>query len=175
MAAVADRQAADGSSDADRYCSSSDGETLQHVGDIVEPVALVVGRKKRRDVDFQVEQIADRVAVFGRDSTGASRHGRVRGETRGAIERCFQRGRELSTVAWSGRGMPCGGIMPPCILRTTFSQVSAPSPMCSTSILSSVSPPVFSLSLWQVTQYLSSSARSAAGAKVAAGAGPADC
>src|SRR5665213_1491591 len=61
--------------------------------------------------------------------------------------------------------MPSGGMVPPWILRTTFSQVSAPSPTCATSSLSSINPPVFSFWLWQVTQYLSSRARSAGGGR----------
>jgi len=46
------------------------------------------------------------------------------------------------TVASSGRGIPCGGIMPPCSFRRTFSQVSALSETRSRFRLSSVSPPV---------------------------------
>ena len=30
---------------------------------------------------------------------------------------------KLSSAAWSGRGIPCGGIMPPRSFRTTFSHV----------------------------------------------------
>ena len=44
-------------------------------------------------------------------------------------------------------------------LRTTFSHVAAFPAMSVRSIASSVSPPVRSLSLWQVTQYWSSTAR----------------
>src|SRR6202007_554343 len=62
-------------------------------------------------------------------------------------------------VGSSGRGLPCGGIIPPRNLRMTFSHVSAPSTGWSTSILSSISPAVRSLWLWQVTQYVSSSSR----------------
>src|SRR5277367_4851033 len=44
-------------------------------------------------------------------------------------------------------------------LRITFSHTSAFSETFSTSTLSSIRPAVFSFSLWQVTQYLFSSAR----------------
>src|SRR5436190_1848784 len=36
----------------------------ERAGDIVEPIAGVVGRKKRGNIDIHVEQVADRVAVF---------------------------------------------------------------------------------------------------------------
>src|SRR5579864_8687226 len=49
--------------------------------------------------------------------------------------------------------------MPARNLRTTFSQVSALSGMRARSSLSSISPPVFSFWLWQVTQYWSRTAR----------------
>ena len=49
-------------------------------------------------------------------------------------------------------GLPAGGIAPVRSLRTTFSHAFAPALTCSTSILSSISPAVFSFSLWQVTQ-----------------------
>ena len=37
----------------------------QHARDVVEAVALVVGRQQLGDVDVEIEQVADRVAVFG--------------------------------------------------------------------------------------------------------------
>src|ERR1700674_3917285 len=57
-------------------------------------------------------------------------------------------------VAASGRGRPGGGISRVRSLVATFSQISAWLQMCSTSNVSSISPAVFSLALWQVTQYL---------------------
>src|SRR6516164_6382694 len=54
----------------------------------------------------------------------------------------------------------------------TFSQVSAPAATLPASMVSSVRPAVFSLGLWQVTQYLSRTARCAAAADVSA---PEDC
>src|ERR1051325_5703105 len=62
-------------------------------------------------------------------------------------------------VASSGRGRPGGGISLERSFRRTFSQSSAPAPGCSTSALSSRSPAVFEFWLWQVTQYLSRTAR----------------
>ena len=41
---------------------------LQHPCNIVEPVARVVGGQKRREVEVEVEQVADRVSVPRRDS-----------------------------------------------------------------------------------------------------------
>src|SRR5580698_6317732 len=69
----------------------------------------------------------------------------------------------LSKAGLSGRGNPWGGMAPTFSLRITFSQVSA---FFGTSLRLaawSERPPVRSLSLWQVTQYLSSSADWAAG------------
>src|ERR1700722_15637098 len=56
--------------------------------------------------------------------------------------------------------MPCGVIAPRFTLWITFSQVSAPAGILVRSADCSERPPVFSLSLWQVTQYLSTKARS---------------
>ena len=55
-------------------------------------------------------------------------------------------------VALSGRGIPCGGMEPVPSLRMTFSSVSACAETLDKSRFSSVNPPVFSFSLWQVTQ-----------------------
>src|SRR5580658_2045877 len=67
-------------------------------------------------------------------------------------------------AALSGRGMPCGGMASTRILRMTFYQSSAFSGTLAKSALWRDRPPVFSLSLWQVTQYLSTSGRWVAGA-----------
>jgi hypothetical protein len=48
-----------------------------------------------------------------------------------------------STLAWSGRRTPGGGIMPPRSLRTVFSQMSACSASFARSIVSKVNPAVF--------------------------------
>ena len=56
-----------------------------------------------------------------------------------------RRRRTPSSVASSGRGMPCGGIMPPRSFATTFSQTSACAPASAGfKILAATSPPVFS-------------------------------
>src|SRR5262245_55289496 len=67
--------------------------------------------------------------------------------------------------------MLAGGIEPALNLRTTFSHVSACSPMLSGFRRSNMIPPGAGLrrSLWQVTQYLFSTARSGETAGVAVG------
>ena len=55
-------------------------------------------------------------------------------------------------VASSGRGRRGGGISRARSLRITFSQTSAPSPMCTRSSDSSVNPAVCKRSLWQAVQ-----------------------
>ena len=49
---------------------------------------------------------------------------------------------ESLTRSWSGRGDPCGGIIPTRTFRTTFSQVSAPPATLLTSNLSSIRPAI---------------------------------
>src|SRR6202020_2188968 len=67
--------------------------------------------------------------------------------------------RNSSTAAFSGLGIPKGGMAPVRSFLTPFSQVSALSGTFDRSILSSVNPAIFVFELWQVTQYLSSKAR----------------
>ena len=69
-----------------------------------------------------------------------------------------------SEAAFSGRGRPTGGIMPALSFRTTFSHVAACSPTFVRSTVSSARSPVRSFWLWQVTQYLSRTARGGNGA-----------
>ena len=57
-----------------------------------------------------------------------------------------------SCVGASGRGDSGGGIMPACSLRIIFSATSAFCAACATSNAASDRPPVFLVSLWQVTQ-----------------------
>src|SRR5215471_4963756 len=59
-----------------------------------------------------------------------------------------------SSVAFSGRFIPAGGIIPARTFRMTFSQVSADFGTSLRSACSRVKPPVRALSLWQVTQYV---------------------
>ena len=131
----------------------------QHVRDIVEAAAFVVGRQHRRRVD-----------IHGRAGRGS--RWRIRCDSGDAWSRArdwawpHRRGRARfrrydaspSSVALSGRGMPCGGIAPTRSLRITFSQVSAPFGTSTRLAPCSERPPVRSLSLWQVTQYRLSSA-----------------
>src|SRR5262249_40279983 len=87
----------------------------------------------------------------GRPGSGCSAATRSRLSSRDAAT--------LSASALSGRGRPAGGIAPVRIFRTPFSRPSARSPIRAGSNVSSISPAVFSRWLWQVTQYLSSTAR----------------
>src|SRR5690349_4266387 len=62
-------------------------------------------------------------------------------------------------VASSGCGLVGGGISRARSFRNTFSHSCGFDPMRSVSALSSIRPETFSRSLWQVMQYLSSTAR----------------
>ena len=55
--------------------------------------------------------------------------------------------------------MPKGGMAPVRSFLITFSHISAFGGTLARSALSSVNPAIFVFELWQVTQYLSSSAR----------------
>ena len=63
----------------------------QHAGDVVEPVALVVGRQQIGDVDLQVEQIADGVAVLRAIETMDRLVARMDLPDRAAIQRLLER------------------------------------------------------------------------------------
>ena len=63
----------------------------QHAGDVVEPVALVVGRQQIGDVDVKVEQIANRVAVLRAIQAVHRLVARNRFAKRPTVERLFQR------------------------------------------------------------------------------------
>src|SRR5262245_55576305 len=65
---------------------------------------------------------------------------------------------KASIVAWSGRGIPCGGIRPARSLTMTFSHSRAWDERFVRSRLLSTRFPVLSLSLWHETQYLSMNA-----------------
>ena len=67
---------------------------LQHVGDVVEPVALVVARQQFGDVDVQRQQIADRVGVFGAIQPVQRRAPGIHVAGRRAVERRLQPGRQ---------------------------------------------------------------------------------
>src|SRR6185436_15725408 len=65
-----------------------------------------------------------------------------------------------SSAAFSGLGAPTGGIISARSFRITFSHTSALLEGRAKSAASNESPAVFSFWLWQVMQYLSSTARS---------------
>ena len=76
---------------------------LQHARNVVEAVARVVGRKKRRDVDVEIEQVADRVLVF-RAVQPVERLGpaRIRIQPGAAIELAFEPRQERVVAASIG-------------------------------------------------------------------------
>ena len=87
----------------------------------------------------------------------------------GAIELRLQpRRRRYRSAPCPAADVRRGGIAPVRSLRTTFSHASACSPTCDRSIASSARPAVFTRWLWQVTQYLSSTARGGCSAPTAA-------
>ena len=126
---------------------------LQHAGDVVEAVARLVGRQQLGDLDVEVEQVADRVAVLGAvqavERLGAAR---VRvGGGRG-VELALEPAASASRASVAGRGSPTGGIMPARSLRTTASHsagCAATSPSGSDFRLKSA---VRSMSSWQLVQ-----------------------
>ena len=127
----------------------------QHAGDVVEAVALVIGRQEVHDVDLQVEQVAHGVAGTRCGSGGGSAcvPGPARSVPAASI-RCSSEAANPCSVASSGRGMPTGGIMPPRSFMITFSQTSEWLAAAAGSSPSSDSPPVRVRALWQVTQVL---------------------
>ncbi len=154
-----------------RYCSSSDGDTRSTSAMLSNPFASSsagsseVASMSSARTSRTAAAYSDRLRRWSGDRPGfgdaaATRSIDVSSDAANA-----------SMVASSGRGMPCGGIMRPWSLRTTFSQTSAWSATRarSTASLSSTRPPVFSRALWQLTQYLSTSARSASADSVASG------
>ena len=137
----------------------------EHVGDVVEARARIVRGQQRRDVDVEGEQVANRVGVLGAIQAVDERPPGVGMGARRLIERRFQRRDERARARpRSGRGAPGGGIIPARTFRITFSQSSALAGTSARSTLSSIRPPVLSRSLWQVTQYRSTTAREDAAA-----------
>ena len=72
----------------------------QHAGDVVEPVAHIVGRQHRADVDVERQQIANRVAVL-RAIESMKRFGTARIRIR--VGRSIERGFEIRNQAPEGR------------------------------------------------------------------------
>ncbi len=64
----------------------------QNFGDIVEPVAFVIGGKQRRYVYFQTKQIADRVGILGPVQPMQGRPPRLRVRRVRSVERRLQPG-----------------------------------------------------------------------------------
>src|SRR5712691_5103469 len=88
-------------------------------------------------------------------------NGRDFGAMAGAARSSAASSQDLNAAyeALSGRGRPAGGIASPRSFRTTFSQASESLATSSRFIAVRDRPAVRSRSLWQATQYLSSSAR----------------
>ena len=90
---LADRRAADGElrdlAGGEHVALEERGRQRQHVGDVVEPVALVVGRQQLPAVDLQREQIADRVGVLGAVEAVDRLGARVRIRPRGRVDLVF--------------------------------------------------------------------------------------
>ena len=119
----------------------------QHGRVVVEPVRLFVGRQQRRDVDVEIEQVANGVAVLG-SIQPMHRRRRSVGDASAALSIVVSRcATSASSAACAGRGMPDGGIMPARTFRMTFSHTSAPAGMFASRSVSSTSPPVFARSL----------------------------
>ena len=112
----------------------------QEIGVVVEAVPRIVGREQRGDVDFQRQQIAHRVPVLGAVQPVQHRPAGIRLRRGGAVELRLEPAAQRAAAAASGRGAPCGGIMPPRSLRTAFSQTSAWSPTCARLIFSNETP-----------------------------------
>ena len=123
-------------------------------GHVVETVAGLVAGQQRGDIDFERQQVADGVLVFGAveaaEGVGAAGIG-MRGG--GAIERGFERGDDASgRCARRGAAVRRAACSAPRSLRTTFSQSSGCRLTLSTDAISSARPPAFTLALWHPAQ-----------------------
>jgi hypothetical protein len=87
---VADRQAADRARGADVLLEQRRRD-LEHAGDVVEAVALVVGRQQFGDVDVEMKKVAYRVAVLRAVETVYRLVTRIRLADRLPIERVLER------------------------------------------------------------------------------------
>ncbi len=137
-----------------------DRRHAERVGDVVEAVRRIVGRQHRRGVDVEREQIANRVGVFHaiQPMNQSAPRIRLRQPRRDpARSSGTTRARAPSPdpdaarpAAASCRRAPCARLSP-----------TRPRPPATLdrSNVSSDRPPVLVRSLWQVTQYLSTTAR----------------
>ena len=70
----------------DHVAVEQDRGDRKHVGDVVEPVARLVGRQQRPLVDLQRQQVANRVAVLDTVQAVDGRAARIRVGRRGGVE-----------------------------------------------------------------------------------------
>ena len=123
--AIANGQAADLARRTEVAVHQRRREALR-VGDVVEAVADRVGRQERRHIDVDVQQVADRVLVFGAIEALERTRARIRVERRELVHPRLERRRPCAWItAGSGRRAPGGGIMPARSFRIIFS-VSSP-------------------------------------------------
>ena len=122
--------------------------------------ARIVGRQKRRDVDLEVQQVANGVRVLGPVQAMQDDGAGIDARRGVAIDLRFQPvAQPLVLGQRTAARTSGGGITPARSLRTTFSHSSAWSPTAARSSPSSERLAVLTRLLWQVTQYWSSSAR----------------
>jgi hypothetical protein len=115
-------------------------------------VARIISRKQRRGVDVEREQIADALAYSTRFMRWSGVRPGLGCATAIRSIAVSMAPAKPSSIARSGRRAPAGGMRPARTLRTTFSQVSGSAPARSGDSPWSDRLPVFSVSLWQVTQ-----------------------
>src|SRR5215467_5962666 len=145
---------------ADRYASSSSGDTPRTSELLSKPLLELSGGSSSAGSTSSPSRSRTALAYsvrLRRRSVGRPGFGSA------ASSRDTSDAANASSVAASGRGIPVGGIAPARSLRTTFSQTSVPARTFVRSAVSSASPPVFRRSLWQVTQYRSTTGRKSAG------------
>ena len=113
-------------------------------------------------VDVEIEQVADGVAVLGAVQAVERACGPGwAAPARRAIERLSSDVTKASSVAASGRGMPCGGIMPPCsFLHDLLPDLGASAASAEFASCRATGRRSSARSLWQVTQYFWTSAPS---------------
>ena len=154
------------------YWSRNDGETVRTLATLSKPSASSSWGRKALASMRRASSSSMAAAYSARLSRwSATRPGLGFAAAASSSERSSQ-DTNPSAAAWSGRGTPGGGIIPPRTLRTTFSHTSASPARCARSMVSNVRLAVFARWLWHVTQYWSRSARSG---DLGAAAGAAAC
>ncbi len=76
----------------------------EHVGNVVEPGARIVGGEQRGRIDLKREQVADRVGVLGAIQTVHERPARLRVRGRDAVERRLERRHQRPPLLVGRRG-----------------------------------------------------------------------